>query len=177
MGGCCARQQDMNFDKINSFQYSVDDIIKVNNSSKPELTFEENIISNKEEDIQLSKITIREKQYPNPYKSLAVIKHNSFIFDEINKNFLNRQGDLFKQKILNIKKYNNKYKVKMPKIHISNFTRIPFEIPLVDLTEDKDKKGLQTFKNISKKQNEGTLQLYAYYRYPNRNMMFIYFLY
>ena len=57
----------------------------------------------------------------------------------------------------------------MPKIHISNFTRIPFEIPLVDLTEDKDKKGLQTFKNISKKQNEGTLQLYAYYRYPNRN--------
>lgn len=61
MGGCCARQQDMNFDKINSFQYSVDDIIKVNNSSKPELTFEENIISNKEEDIQLSKIIINMK--------------------------------------------------------------------------------------------------------------------
>ena len=61
MGGCCARQQDMNFDKINSFQYSVDDIIKVNHSSKPELTFEENIISNKEEDIQLSKIIINMK--------------------------------------------------------------------------------------------------------------------
>ena len=61
MGGCCARQQDMNFDKINSFQYSLDDIIKVNNSSKPELTFEENIISNKEEDIQLSKIIINMK--------------------------------------------------------------------------------------------------------------------
>lgn len=61
MGGCCARQQDMNFDKINSFQYSVDDIIRVNHSSKPELTFEENIISNKEEDIQLSKIIINMK--------------------------------------------------------------------------------------------------------------------
>ena len=61
MGGCCARQQDMNFDKINSFQYSVDDIIRVNHSSKPELTFEENIISNKEEDIQLSKIIINLK--------------------------------------------------------------------------------------------------------------------
>ena len=61
MGGCCARQQDMNFDKINSFQYSVDDIIRVNHSSKPELTFEENVISNKEEDIQLSKIIINLK--------------------------------------------------------------------------------------------------------------------
>ena len=116
------------------------------------------------------KITINEKQYPNPYQSLAVIKHNSFIFDEINKDFLNRQGDLFKQKILNIKKYNNKYRAKMPKIHISNFSRIPFEIPLVDLTEDKDKKAFPTFKNITKKiKKEGFVQLYAYYRYPNRN--------
>ena len=61
MGGCCARQQDMNFDKINSFQYSVDDIIRVNADSKPELTFEGNIISNKEEDIQLAKIIINMK--------------------------------------------------------------------------------------------------------------------
>ncbi len=30
MGGCCARQQDMNFDKLNSFQYSVDDLIRIN---------------------------------------------------------------------------------------------------------------------------------------------------
>ena len=116
------------------------------------------------------KITIKEKRYPSPYQSLAVIKHNSFIFDEINKDFLNRQGDLFKQKILNIKRYNNKYKAKMPKIHISNFTRIPFEIPLVDLTEDKDKKVLPTFKNLTKKlKKEGNVQLYAYYRYANRN--------
>ena len=115
------------------------------------------------------KITIGQKQYPNPYQSLAVIKHNCFIFDEINKDFLKRQGDLFKQKILNIKKYNSKYKVKMPKIHISNFTRVPFEIPLVDLTEEKDKKGFQSFNNISKKQNKEGVQLYAYFRYPNKN--------
>ena len=61
MGGCCARQQDITFDKMNSFQYSVDDIIRVNADSKPELTFEGNIISNKEEDIQLSKIIINMK--------------------------------------------------------------------------------------------------------------------
>ena len=61
MGGCCARQQDMNFDKINSFQYSVDDIIRVNPDSKPELTYEGNTVSNREEDIQLSKIIINMK--------------------------------------------------------------------------------------------------------------------
>ena len=151
-----------------NFYIHLKDKLLIKRIHKYNRNFFNHALTPKNDDSNL-KITIREKQYPNPYKSLAVIKHNSFIFDEINKNFLNRQGDLFKQKILNIKKYNNKYKVKMPKIHISNFTRIPFEIPLVDLTEDKDKKGLQTFKNISKKQNEGTLQLYAYYRYPNRN--------
>ena len=151
-----------------NFYIHLKDKLLIKKIHKHNRNFFNHALTPKNDDSNL-KITIREKQYPNPYKSLAVIKHNSFIFDEINKNFLNRQGDLFKQKILNIKKYNNKYKVKMPKIHISNFTRIPFEIPLVDLTEDKDKKGLQTFKNISKKQNEGTLQLYAYYRYPNRN--------
>ena len=56
MGGCCARQQDMNFDKINSFQYSVDDIIRVNPDSKPELTYEGNNVSTREEDIQLAKL-------------------------------------------------------------------------------------------------------------------------
>ena len=151
-----------------NFYIHLKDKLLIKKIHKHNRNFFNHVLTPKNDDSNL-KITIREKQYPNPYKSLAVIKHNSFIFDEINKNFLNRQGDLFKQKILNIKKYNNQYKVKMPKIHISNFTRIPFEIPLVDLTEDKDKKGLQTFKNISKKQNEGTLQLYAYYRYPNRN--------
>ena len=61
MGGCCARQQDMNFDKINSFQYSVDDIIRVNPDSKPELTYEGNNVSTREEDIQLAKIIINMK--------------------------------------------------------------------------------------------------------------------
>ena len=50
MGGCCARQQDMNFDKLNSFQYSIDDIAGINQDSKPELTLEGNTISNREEE-------------------------------------------------------------------------------------------------------------------------------
>ena len=116
------------------------------------------------------RIKIKEIQYPNPYQSLAIIKNNSFIFDEISKDFLNRQGALFKQKIFNMKEYNSKYKKKMPKIHISNFTRIPLEIPLVDLTEDKDKKEFQALNDLTNKQKkEGTVRLYSYYRYPNKN--------
>ena len=61
MGGCCARQQDMSFDKMNSFQYCVDDIIRVNQDLKPELTFDGNNISTREEDIQLAKIIINMK--------------------------------------------------------------------------------------------------------------------
>ena len=116
------------------------------------------------------KIKINGKQYPGPYQSLEVIKHNNLIFDEVNKKFLNRQGNLFKIKILDLKKYYNKYKVKMPKMNVSNFTRIPSEIPLVDLTEDKDKKGNKNLKIINNNQKKnGEVQLYAYYRYPNKN--------
>ena len=116
------------------------------------------------------KININGKQYPSPFQSLEVIKHNNLIFDDVNKKFLNRQGNLFKLKILNIKKYYNKYKIKMPKMHISNSMRIPLEIPLVDLTEDKDKKGNRGMKiMINDQKKNGEVQLYAYYRYPNKN--------
>ena len=64
MGGCCARQQDMSFDKMNSFQYSVDDIIRVNQDSKPELSLEGGNSPNpqtKQEDIELLKIIVNMK--------------------------------------------------------------------------------------------------------------------
>ena len=116
------------------------------------------------------KVFIFEKDYPNPYQSLGVIKHNHFIFDEMNKDFLNRQGDIFKQKILTIQKYKNKFRTKMPKIHISKSSRIPFDIPIVDLTEDKDKKGFSPLPNLTTNQKKkGKLQLFAYYKYPNKN--------
>ena len=91
MGGCCARQQDMNFDKMNSFQYSVDDLIRINPALKPELTYENATININEEDIQLSKIINNLK---NIYKSkvttitlielfnLAIYNKESFKNDE-----------------------------------------------------------------------------------------------
>ena len=117
------------------------------------------------------KIFINEMNYPDPYQSLSVISHNHFIFDKLNKDFLNRQGDIFKQKILTIQKYKNKFRTKMPKIHINKSnSRIPFDIPIVDLTEDKDKKGLSSLQNLSQnKKKLGGLKLFSYYNYPSKN--------
>ena len=143
-------------------------IKKIYNSNK---SFLLKGMESRNEDSNL-KVIINEKNYPNPYGSLGVIKHNHYIFDEMNKDFLNRQGDLFKQKILNIQKYKNKFRTKMPKIHISNCSRIPFEIPVVDLTEDKDKdkKDFSSLPNLSQNHKKsGKLKLFAYYRYPYKN--------
>ena len=40
MGGCCARKQEVYFDKKNCFQYPNDEIIKINPVVKPELKLE-----------------------------------------------------------------------------------------------------------------------------------------
>ena len=56
MGGCCARQQELYFDKNNCFNYSTDDIIKINVAIKPELKLERKKETTKEEEIELSKI-------------------------------------------------------------------------------------------------------------------------
>ena len=56
MGGCCARQQELYFDKNNCFNYSTDDIIKINPIIKPELKLERKKETTKEEEIELSKI-------------------------------------------------------------------------------------------------------------------------
>ena len=40
-------------------------------------------------------INIDHKEYPNPYQSLGVIKHNYHIYNEMSKDFLFRQTDLF----------------------------------------------------------------------------------
>ena len=78
MGGCCARQQDMSFDKMNSFQYSVDDIIRVNQDSKPELFLEGGNSPNpqtKQEDIELLKIIVNMKNtFKGKVSTISIIE-------------------------------------------------------------------------------------------------------
>ena len=62
MGGCCARQQEVYFDKNNCFNYATDEVIKINAIVKPELKLERKKENAKEEEIQLSKIIVELKK-------------------------------------------------------------------------------------------------------------------
>ena len=115
------------------------------------------------------KISITDQEYPNPYQSLGVIKSNRFLYDEISKDYLYRQSGLFNQKIKDIQKYKNKFGgVKMPKIHISaSINKGMFDIPVIDLTDKKNKETEAITHNILPQ--SGTLKLFAYFKYPNKN--------
>ena len=115
------------------------------------------------------KITVSDQEYPNPFQSLGVIKSNRFLYDEICKDFLYRQSDLFNRKIIDIQKYKNKFGgVKMPKIHITaSNNKGMFDIPVIDLTDKKNKENNIGLTHILP--HSGRLKLFAYYKYPNKN--------
>ena len=124
-------------------------------------------LASKNEDSNL-RVNIDHKEYPNPYQSLGVIKHNYHIYNEISKDFLFRQTDLFKKQISDIQKYQSVLKAKMPNLHVTGQTlKDNFDIPVVDLTEEKDKKEDESSLPILP--HTGNLRLFCYYRYPNKN--------
>ena len=112
------------------------------------------------------KVVIPEQEYPNPFQSLGVIKANRHLYDEISKDFLYRQSDLFNQKIIDIQKYESKFgsiKIQQTQVSASNNK---YDIPVIDLTEKKDKQSFGI--NHILPQN-GILKLFTYYKYPNKN--------
>lgn len=76
MGGCCARQQEINFEAKNSIQYSFEEPSRImKNMSKPELKFEENKLEINEEEIELANIikTLQSK-YKDKVKIITEIE-------------------------------------------------------------------------------------------------------
>ena len=59
-------------------------------------------------------------EFPNPVKSLGIIRHNQNIYCELNKNNLNRQSESFNKQINEINNRNMKYGKKMPRVHITD---------------------------------------------------------
>ena len=117
------------------------------------------------DDTKLKVIVPEKPQYPNPYQSLGVIKFNRHIYDEINKDFLYRQSDLFNKKISDIQKYKSKYSVKMPSINVTaSVNKNMYDIPVIDLTPDKGKDIASMHIPTT-----GGLKLFCYYKYPNKN--------
>ena len=122
-----------------------------------------NLLSSKNEESNIKVIVSSELDYPNPFQSLGIIKHNSHIFNIISKDFLYRQTDLFNKHIINIQKLEQKHKMKMPKISVDSPITSP-EIPVVDLTHKKDISS-----SLPHIPQSGVLKLLAYYKYPNKN--------
>ena len=125
-----------------------------------------NTLSSRNEEVNL-KINIDQKAYGNPYQSLGVIKHNYHIYNAINKDLFFRQTFLFKDQIQYIQQNQCKIRSKVPNVHIAVApSKGSFDIPVVDLTEEKDKKEMNMLPTLN--HNEG-LKLFTYYRYPNKN--------
>ena len=89
----------------------------------------------------------------------------------MSKDFLFRQTGLFNEQIKTVKKHQNLIFAKMPNIHISepNSNKENFDIPVVDMIEEKDKEKKDEEKLLPLIPHTGTLRLFSYYRYPNRN--------
>ena len=95
MGGCCARQQEVYFDKKNCFQYSTDEIIKIKSVIKPELNSDKKKGNIKVEDLQLAKIIINIKsKYKEKIKTITEIElFNLAIYNK--ESFINNDYLIF----------------------------------------------------------------------------------
>ena len=112
------------------------------------------------------KIGINEMEYPNPMKSLGVIRNNQYIFSELNKNNLTRQSESFNKQIEEINHINLIYGKKMPKVHITDILlKEPNNIPLINLA--KKKKSINLVSVLER--NKKDFKLFSYYKYPLKN--------
>jgi len=129
-----------------------------------------NIYGNKNKNISskssLIKIGVNQMEFPNPLKSLGIIRNNHNIYNELNKNNLTRQSESFNKQIEEINHINLKFGKKMPKVHITDILlKEPTNIPVINLA--KKKKSLNILSILEK--NKKDLKLFSYYKYPLKN--------
>ena len=159
MGGCCARQQEVYFDKKNCFQYSTDEIIKIKSVIKPELNSDKKKGNIKIEDLQLAKII---NSIKNKYKekiktiteielfNLAIYNKESFINNDYLIFDMRKSSDQKEEYLKRIKHINYTYEQikKIEKINkfeiLRNFIdhkTIILIIPEYYLNPKNDKEG------------------------------------
>ena len=110
------------------------------------------------------KINSKNFNYENPDESLKVLNCNNDIYNEINKDSFMRQKILYNNSL--IKNYEDFIlKYKMPKIKISDKSKINEDVPMVNLIEDqkKEEELLPTIPNTD------DLKLFSYFKYPEKN--------
>ena len=153
-------EKEDNFDKfINKKDKEIIKKVHEQNNS-----YDNRVMSPRSNDCNI-KIEINEMNYPNPIKSLGVIRNNRHIYNELSKNILTRQSESFSKQIEEIENYNMKYGKKMPKIHITNlFIKDGLNMPISKINKKKEI-NLPTLQQKGK----NDLQLFSYYKYPIKN--------
>ena len=163
MGGCCAREQEVYFDKKNCYQYSKDEVLKINPLIKPELKLERKKENIKQEEMQLLKIinelkkifkdkvtTITEIELFN----LAIYNKESYINNEYLIFDMRKSCDQKEEYLKRIKHINYTYEQvkkieKINKLEILqnfiNFKKIVLIIPEYYLNPKNNKEG---FRNV-----------------------------
>ena len=137
------------------------------------------------EDYRDKKFDYSSQVYASPFQSLRVLRQNHQIYDEINKSFLERQMQCLDESIEAVESMTMKYKVKMPKIRITqmiakgfyddpsksktNVTNNNEEIEEEDEDEEPKKKKQKQFEGITIKKPIQDSKLYAFFKYPNKN--------
>ena len=112
------------------------------------------------------KIGVEQMEFPNPMKSLGIIRNNQNIFSVLNKNNLTRQSESFNKQIEEINHINLKYAKKMPRVHITDILlKEPTNIPVINMAKKKKSLNLETVLEKAKKD----LKLFSYYKYPLKN--------
>ena len=112
------------------------------------------------------KIGVNQMEYPNPIKSLGIIRNNHYIYSELNKNNLTRQSESFNKQIEEINHINLIYGKKMPKVHITDILlKEPSNIPLINIAKKKKSVNILSYLEKAKKD----LKFFSYYKYPIKN--------
>ena len=98
------------------------------------------------------KIGVEQMEFPNPMKSLGIIRNNQNIFSVLNKNNLTRQSESFNKQIEEINHINLKYAKKMPRVHITDILlKEPTNIPVINMAKKKKSLNLETVLEKAKK--------------------------
>lgn len=148
--------------------------LKMKNYIK-KIDINEQKLNKKEENIKQNssaknkfKIYINDINYKNPYQSLNIINDNNSVFNEISKDVLLRQRNLYDKTVESQEGNLRKFNVKMPKIKVSNLNpKITDEISMVNLVKNNEEnKDSNMFPVIP---TNGELKLFSYFRYPYKN--------
>jgi len=114
------------------------------------------------------KININDINYKNPFQSLNIINDNNSVFNEISKDVLVRQRNLYDKSVERLEGNLLKFSVKMPKIKVSNLNpKIGDEISMINLINSKEENKNSNMIPVIPSTRE--LKLFSYFRYPNKN--------